>query len=128
MFKRIDHIELVPSNLDATTDFYIRVLGFKERERMEIEGHPPLRQVVYLELGDTVLELLEFDQLEPWMGPSPRVGYRMLALEVDSMEEALAHLERHSVEPTMGPFDAGGSLRAEISDPDGLPIELREWQ
>ena len=127
MFKRIDHVELVPSRLNATLEFYTGVLGFKERERLAIEGHPPLRQVVYLELGDTVLELLEYDQPEPWAGPAPRVGYRMLALEVDSMDEALAHLEESGIRPTQGPFDAGGSLRAEIVDPDGLPIELRQW-
>ena len=127
MFKRIDHVELVPSRFDATLDFYTRVLGFKERERLTIEGHPPLRQVVYLELGGTVLEVLDFDGPEPWAGPAPRVGYRMLALEVDSMEDALEHLKNHGISPTLGPFDAGGSLRAEINDPDGLPIELRQW-
>lgn len=127
MFKRIDHVELVPSSLDVTLDFYVRVLGFKERERIAIEGHPPLREVVYLELGDTVLELLRYDDPQPWPGSAPRVGYRMLALEVDSMDEALAHLERNAIRPSMGPFDAGGSLRAEINDPDGLPIELRQW-
>jgi glyoxylase I family protein len=108
-------------------DFYVRVLGFKERQRIPIEGHPPLREVVYLELGDTVLELLDYDDPQPWGGAAPRVGYRMLALEVDSMEEALAHLQADGIRPTAGPFDAGGSLRAEITDPDGLPIELRQW-
>ena len=127
MFKRIDHVELVPSSLEVTLDFYIRVLGFKERERLVVDGHPPLREVVYLELGDTVLELLDYDRPEPSTGPAPRVGYRMLALEVDSMDEALAHLEKNGTRPSLGPFDAGGSLRAEINDPDGLPIELRQW-
>lgn len=127
MFKRIDHVELVPSDIEATHDFYTRVLGFKERERLTVEGHPPLRQVMYLELGDTVLELLDYDGPEPPGTAGPRVGYRMLALEVDSMDEALEYLEWHGVRPTMGPFDAGGSLRAEINDPDGLPIELRQW-
>ncbi|HLA81516.1 MAG TPA: VOC family protein [Thermoleophilia bacterium] len=127
MFKRIDHVELVPSQFDVTLEFYTGVLGFKERERISIEGHPPLRQVAYLELGGTVLELLDFQDPEPWAGPAPRVGYRMLALEVDSMDDALAYLENHGIRPTLGPFDAGGSLRAEINDPDGLPIELRQW-
>ncbi len=35
--------------------------------------------------------------------------------------------DANDARPTIGPFDAGGSLRAEISDRDGLPIELRQW-
>jgi glyoxylase I family protein len=127
MFKRIDHVELVPSDFDATVDFYTRVLGFKKGELIPIDGHPPLRQVMYLHLGDTTVELLGYTDIAAWPGPAPRVGYRTLALEVDSMDETLSYLETKGVRPTMGPLDAGGSLRAEIVDPDGLPIELRQW-
>jgi glyoxylase I family protein len=56
------------------------------------------------------------------------VGYRCMALEVDSMEESLAFLAQRGIEPSTPPMDVGGgSLRAEITDPDGLPIELRQW-
>ena len=128
MFKRIDHIEVVPSDLEASVDFYTRVLGFKLKERMKIDGYPPLRQVVYIQLGDTVLEFVDYDGPEPAPPAAPRVGYRALALEVDSMDETIADLAKKGVRPTMGPFDTGGgSLRAEIVDPDGLPIELRQW-
>jgi glyoxylase I family protein len=127
MFKRIDHVELAPSRLDVTIDFYVRVLGFEERERIQIH-HPPLRQVVYLGLGDTVVELLDYENPEPPLPKGPRVGYVALALEVDSMDQALTHLKEHGIHPTIPPFDAGGgSLRAEITDPDGLAIELRQW-
>ena len=51
-----------------------------------------------------------------------------MALEADSMEETLAFLAEKGIEPSVPSMDVGGgSLRAEIVDLDGLPIELRQW-
>ena len=85
MFKRIDHVEIAPSDLEKAIVFYTEVLGFRFKERIHI-GAPMLKQVVYLELGDTTLEMLEY------VDPAPadhtiRLGYRLMALEVDNMEE-----------------------------------------
>ena len=126
MFKRIDHVEIAPSHLERSITFYTEVLGFRMKERVPI-GRPELKQVVYLELGDTMIELLEYANPAP-ADPTIRVGYRIMALEVESMAEALAFLAEKGIEPTHGPIDVGGgSLRAEIVDPDGLAIELRQW-
>lgn len=96
------------------------------KERIQI-GTPMLKQVVYLELGDTMLELLDY------VDPAPadhaiRVGYRIMALEVDNMEDALVFLAEKGIKPSVSPIDVGGgSLRGEIVDVDGLSIELRQW-
>lgn len=126
MFKRIDHVEIAPSDLERAIAFYTEVLGFRMKERVQI-GSPVLKQVVYLALGDTMLEMLEFADSAP-ADNTTRVGYRMMALEVDSMAETLAFLAERGIEPTVPPVDVGGgALRAEIVDLDGLPIELRQW-
>lgn len=126
MFKRIDHVEIAPSDLEASIIFYTEILGFRMKERVPI-GSPVLKQVVYLTLGDTMVELLEYADPAP-ADPTIRVGYRIMALEVDNMEDALAFLAEKGIEPTDPPRGVGGgALRAEIVDPDGLPIELRQW-
>ena len=126
MFKRIDHVEIAPSDLEKSIAFYTEVLGFRMKERIPI-GAPMLKQVVYLELGDTMLELLEFVDPAP-ADHTVRVGYRIMALEVDNMEETLAFLAEKGIKPSVPPVDVGGgSLRAEIVDLDGLAIELRQW-
>ena len=126
MFKRIDHVEIAPSDLERSIVFYTEVLGFRMKERVQI-GLPFLKQVVYLELGDTMLEMLDYVDPAP-VDHTIRVGYRSMALEVDSMGETLAFLAEKAIEPTQPPVDVGGgSLRAAIVDPDGLPIELRQW-
>ena len=126
MFKRIDHVEIVPSDYERSISFYTDTLGFTVRQRVPL-GLPDLREIVFLALGDTMLELLDMVGTEPAGGEGPRVGYRMMALEVDSMDDALAYLATKGIEPSAPPFPSGKGFRAEILDPDGLAIELRQW-
>jgi len=126
MFKRIDHVEILPSDMDRTIGFYTDVLGFQMKERFPVHA-PGLREVAFLTLGDTMLELLGAEN--PTAAPecaSP-VGYARLAIEVEDMAKAVEYLKGKGVEITWGPMDLGGSWRAEITDPDGLSIELRQW-
>jgi glyoxylase I family protein len=51
----------------------------------------------------------------------------MIALEVEDMDTAVKYLTSKAVEITWGPATLGKSKRAEIKDPDGLSIELRQW-
>lgn len=126
MFKRIDHVEIVPTDYERAIAFYCDVLGFAIRERVPLDL-PYLREIVFLELGDTVLELLDIVDPAPPAVDSSRVGYRMMALEVDSMEDALVYLAGKGIEPSAPPHPTGNGFRAEILDPDGLPIEIRQW-
>lgn len=126
MFKRIDHVEILPSNFDRSMTFYKDVLEFRLVSRMPVPAGP-LKEIVYLQLGDTVIELLHVENPAP-IPASMTVGYRAIALEVESMETAITYLRDHGVYVTWGPIDLGISIRAEITDPDGLSIELREWR
>ncbi|MEN6545966.1 MAG: VOC family protein [Armatimonadia bacterium] len=126
MFRRLDHVEIVPSDFERSLTFYQEVLGFKIVQRMALpEG--PLKEIAYLQLGDGVIEVMHFEN--PAQQPTgPAVGYRAMALEVESMDAAVAYLREKGIALTWGPMDLGGSIRAEIMDPDGLAIELREWR
>jgi len=59
IFKRIDHVEIVTDQLDRTEKFYTEVLGFavKIRDRIERSGLGVPIELVYLDLGGTVVEL-----------------------------------------------------------------------
>jgi glyoxylase I family protein len=130
MFRRIDHIELLTAAPERTLAFYIDVLGFHERERRTIPQTPfgPL-DLVYLELGGSTIEVMCYPQAT---GIAPRdsdtrLGWQCLALEVDDMDDALRVLKTRGVEPAWGPLKRPDYARAEIRDPDGNPIELRQW-
>ena len=56
------------------------------------------------------------------------VGFRMIAIRVVDMDQAVEYLRRKGVGIVEGPVTLGPTVkRAEIEDPDGLPIELRQW-
>jgi len=130
MFRRIDHIELLTASPERIIEFYAGVLGFSQGERMRIPETPsgPL-DLVYLELGGTTLEVMCYPQAKaiPPRGEGVRLGWQCLALEVQDMDAALAMLEGHGVQPAWGPVKRPDYARAEIRDPDGNPIELRQW-
>jgi catechol 2,3-dioxygenase-like lactoylglutathione lyase family enzyme len=130
MFKRIDHIELLTAEPARTIAFYVGALGFRERERARIPETPrgPL-DLVYLELGRSTIEVMCYPEATsiPSRATELRLGWQCLALEVDDMHAALKALEEKGVEAVWGPLERPDYARAEIRDPDGNPIELRQW-
>ncbi|TNF09494.1 MAG: VOC family protein [Gammaproteobacteria bacterium] len=127
MFKRVDHVEIVPTDAEKTIEFYVNAFGFEIRSRNEVKA-PPMKEVNYLALGDTVIEVIAVDNPAEKSEAAWQVGYRAIALEVEDMSEAVNLLKGKGIEVTWGPVDLGNSIRAEIRDPDGLIIELRHWK
>ena len=84
--------------------------------------------IVYLDLGGTTVELMTYTgtKLAP-RAEGEHLGYRMMALEVNDMRSALDELKAKGVDCTWGPLVRPAFARAEIRDPDGNSIELRQW-
>ena len=130
MFKRIDHVEIVTDQLDRTVQFYTDVLGFtvKARDRIERSGQGVPIDLVYLDLGGTVVELISYEGAA--LDPAPHtehLGYRMIALEVDDMQKTTDYLRTKGIDAVWGPRVRETYSRAEICDPNGYRIELRQW-
>lgn len=131
MFKGIDHVELVLSHneFDRHIDFFTNVLRFEiESRQKDTPPDSPIEEIVYLELNGSVVELMSVEDPEEMSSAPFQVGYRAIAIEVSDMEEAECYLEENGIEIVWGPKDLDGSVRAEIRTPNGLPIELREWE
>lgn len=126
MFKRIDHVEIIVRDLDESIDFYTNVLGFRVKERTKMNAHP-LQEIAYLELNDTVVEFMLVEGAAPVSDDAWQIGLRMMALEVEDMDRVLEYLKSEGIETSWGPVSFGKSKRAEIKDPNGLRIELRQW-
>src|SRR4030081_2997979 len=124
MFKRIDHVEIVTHQLDRTVEFYTEVLGFtvKARDRIERSGLGVPIDLVYLDLGGTVVELITYDGAT--VDPAPRnehLGYRMIALEVEDMDRAAAYLKTKGVDIVWGPRIAPPPVPAARRGPPDHP-------
>lgn len=127
IFKRVDHMELVPRDPEKTIDFYVNILGFGIKNRIEVKM-PPMKEVIFLQLGDTVIEIISADNPKPKSEAPWEVGYRGIALEVENMTKAVDYLKGKGIAIARQPVDLGNSFRGEIRDPDGLIIELRQWK
>ena len=132
MIEAVDHVEVVTPDLDRSIDFYTKALGFKLTRRV---AYPPAgpgeprREIAYLTLGGLMLEFIAREGAPAGRDPD-QAGVKLVALRVDDMAGTLEELGRHGVEASWGPnpgatFDG---LRAEIRDPHGNAIELREWR
>ena len=89
---------------------------------------PPMKEMIYLKLGDTMIEVISAEKPAMKSEEAWQVGYRAIALEVEDMEKAVEYLQERGIAIAREPVDLGTSIRGEIRDPDGLTIELRKWK
>jgi lactoylglutathione lyase len=107
---------------------FYEALGFRFSRDMDIVRDGELEATNYFfSIGDreNVLELTyNHDGRAYELG----TGYGHIAVGVDGMDETLARLREHGIEPERPPYQvrAGGSLIAFVRDPDGYRIELIE--
>jgi len=130
LFKKIDHVEIVTDQPERSVEFYTGVLGFKLkfRDRVPLPGGGGSLGIVYLDLGGSAIELLTYDGVPVGAAAQTlQLGYRMMALEVDDMKKTLEYLKAKGIEPVWGPVFRENYARAEIRDPNGCHIELRQW-
>ncbi len=126
MFNVIDHIEIITRNMAESIEFYTKVLGFEVKSQHKMDGSRGITEIVFLTLGDTSLELLEFPDAKP-IPEQPHIGYRMMAITVDDMDAAIKHLKKHNVTISREPMNLGSSMRGEFKDNNGVTIEIRKW-
>ncbi|MFC2032491.1 VOC family protein [Chloroflexota bacterium] len=126
MFKKIDHVEIVPRDLERSIKFYTKILGFKVKLRRNV-GKPPLEEVVFLELNGTCIELFSVQNPAPPSTEQWQLGCRKIALEVEDIDKAVEYLKTKGVKISLDPVALDTVKLAVIEDPDGLPIELLQW-
>ncbi|MED3904198.1 VOC family protein [Priestia megaterium] len=122
----IHHIALICSDYERSKRFYTEILGFRPiREQYRTE-----RRSYKLDLeadGGIQLELFSFENQPKRPSYPEACGLRHLALAVENLDEAIAYLRQHGIDPEPVRVDeATGKRFTFFQDPDGLPIELYE--
>lgn len=123
---RLLHTMIRVKNLDASVQFYTKLLGMKELRRREVpEGKYTLSFVGYGdEASASVLELTynwgKDDDYE--LG----TGFGHLAVAVPDVAATCANLRKAGARITRepGPVKFGTTIIAFVEDPDGYKIEL----
>jgi len=124
MFRRIDHIAFIVKNREKSTEFYETYFGFKKYYEHDVPV-PAIEKIIYLKLGDTVLELMHMPS-----GPV-NLGYHF-CLESDNFDEDYRRLKEAGIQVETEPHLAGaretreqGWRRTVFRGPDGEAIEFR---
>jgi lactoylglutathione lyase len=109
--------------IDRSVAFYEK-LGFEEVRRMPI-GEEAINVFMALPGEDPRLELTYNHGVDSYdLG----TGYNHIALLVDDLDAALAHLAAEGIEPEKPPYRPGGRSEGHLicflRDPDGYRVEL----
>jgi len=128
MIRRIDHTTITVRDLQRSVDFYTTLLGFTIDHEMWIP-ESQLR-IVFLRLGDTILELFGVQDPKGEMVSDVNeiVGYKHICLLVDDVDEEFNRLRDSGAQFRIEPVTVQNSVRvAFLKDPDGMDVELIKY-
>ncbi|MDP1818879.1 MAG: VOC family protein [Acidimicrobiales bacterium] len=109
----IHHVTIVVNDLDAARRFYGDGLGLDEIDRPDFEA-----QGFWLQLGAQQLHVSQGDEAAP--------SRNHIALSVEGLDNAVAHLEAQGNPVRRGRDIVGAGRQAFLRDPWGNLIELNE--
>ena len=122
---RFAHVAFRVSDIDRTIAWYRDVLGAKVVAHVEAVGPKP--EYYYAEFANgQMVEFFTHGQPAP-EAPPDAVGFAHLSLQVDDIEEALAHINAVGAIISRPYFEGrAGQKVFFLADPDGHQIELME--
>jgi len=125
---RLDHIVLTVADIEATTRFYERALGFEREFFRGPEGQP--RHAV--RFGKLKINLQDRSTETPTKAKTPTFGSGDFCLiAAVPLDEVIAHLRAEKIAIDTGPVPRRGALGAirsiYLRDPDGNLVEVAEY-
>ena len=143
MLKKINHVNIVVSNLEETKAFFIQ-LGFEVGDESELSGEwissivdlPDVKaRYVTLSLPNTEtnLELIEYtspqSQKDPNMDRANQIGFRHIAFEVDNIEDEVRRLKDIGIKflSSIHTYPRTGKRLVYLWGPDRILLELAQY-
>jgi len=121
LVKQMAHACIMSHDLAASEDFYCRILGLT---KMFDFNKPSGRMGFYLATGGrTYIEI--FVNKDVALASSGQLHH--ICLEVNSLDEATAHLRKEGIEVTNKKYGVDDTWQAWLADPSGTRIELFEY-
>lgn len=120
--KQVAHVCIFAKDVDETKDFYTRVLGLDVAFNFLRDGRI---FGFYLNAGGRS-HVEVFEKAEAAFSESDQINH--LCLEVENLDDAIAHIEAQGVALTRPKKKAcDDTYQCWLSDPNGVKIELFEY-
>jgi catechol 2,3-dioxygenase-like lactoylglutathione lyase family enzyme len=143
MLKKINHINVVVSDLDDAKAFFIQ-LGFSVGDESELSGEwissivglPDVRAryaTLKLPGTETNLELIEYtsppSERDSNMDKANQIGLRHIAFEVDNIEKVVQNLRDKGIKfiSSIHAYPKTGKRLVYFWGPDGILLELAQY-
>lgn len=143
MLKRLDHINIVVTDLSRAKEFFLN-LGFEEGDSSTLSGEWISAIVgldgvdasyvsLHLPGSETAIELLEYrhpsSNRDPDMGKANQLGFRHLAFAVNDIEATVRKLRQMEVEflSDIQTYEKTGKRLVYFYGPDGILLELAQY-
>jgi len=143
MLKRINHVNVVVSNLDKAKGFFIQ-LGFTIGDESELSGEwissiVGLRNVrarystLSLPGTETNLELIEYatppSERDPNMDKANQIGFRHIAFEVENIDKVVQEFKDKGIKfiSPIHTYPRTGKRLVYFWGPDGILLELAQY-
>jgi catechol 2,3-dioxygenase-like lactoylglutathione lyase family enzyme len=126
MTRRLDHVGLMVTDMDAAIAWYCDVLGCSVRD-VWANDETGMRWA-HIAYGDVPIELVFRPGLEP--RPAAAAGFHHIAVQVDDCAATVADLEARGVEIVFPPsyFERHDMDWAFIADPSGNVLEILSYR
>ncbi|OAX54775.1 hypothetical protein A6R73_19015 [Xanthomonas translucens pv. poae] len=124
--RGLHHVAIIAADYVRSKDFYCRILGLRAIAEVYRDARDSWKLDLALPDG-TQIELFSFPAPPPRPSRPEACGLRHLALRVDDLDAAVAHLQAHGVVTERIRIDEYTGRRFTFfADPDDLPLELYE--
>ena len=114
----LNHVGLSVPDIDAALEYYTETLGFPEAFRVTNPNGEP--RLIYIQLSQDT-----FVELQP-ANPQRPVGMSHFSLLVEDMDGAIRMFNQRGVNPSEVRVGSTNALISDITDLNGIRIELNE--
>jgi catechol 2,3-dioxygenase-like lactoylglutathione lyase family enzyme len=118
----IEHVSIRCRNMEASIGYYQKMFGAQVMLRRNL---PNSKQIVYLQIGDTMLELMDFGPAAEPVDPREHYGVYHIGIKTDDFDAAYRDLKAKGADFLGEPFEPTPGIRLVfLREPNGAVIEL----
>ncbi len=124
MHYTLEHAAIRCRNLDESIHFYEDMFQAKVLFRRNLSGG---KTIVYLRLGESMLELMDFGAARDAGDPREYYGIHHIGIKTSDFDAAYQDLKAKGAQFLVEPFSPVPGIRlAFLKDPDGAVLEIAE--